>query len=464
MRRVLVVAGLILVCLTGLQAGEADPWAGKNRTDVVMLLGEPNKTKSANGGEILTYKLVRLDEGAMPPVGMRVLGVPGIRGLVGTRTPSGAINGDEVAINPTEVDGKGRGTGGGVEIEESSSISWNTKDKQLERSWEDRPATRGKLTLKFHVSADGTIETWSMSPKKAATDLSTQPTPSTPTPEQLANLTYYDVIVAEPVELLDGHWVGPPFVEGGSERPMVELIREPVAFGDLNGDGADDAAVLLAESSGGSGTRIWVSTAGVLLDRPTCFGSALVGDRPQIRSMQIDKRGWIRLEVVDAGPRDPVCCPTKLWTKEWALVEGELMQVSALMGESLSVGLLAGQEWILTHFDVDEPVSPAPRITARFEAGELSGSSGCNSYFAETMGQQPGVIAFGAVGATRRACLPNVMSVEQKFLSRLGLVTRYGFRMGRLALFWQDGERSGAMLFTSSDTKDGEVLGSAVYN
>ena len=286
---------------------------------------------------------------------------------------------------------------------------------------------------------------------------STQPRPSTPTLEQLANLTYYDVITAEPVKLVDGRWEGAPFAEGGSERPVVELIREPIIFGDLNGDGTDDAAVLLAESSGGSGTRIWVSTVGVQLDRPTCFGSALVGDRPQIRSMRIDERGWIRLEVVDAGPRDPVCCPTKLWTKEWTLVEGKLMQVSALMGESLSVELIADREWTLTHFDMDEPAPPALPITARFESGKLLGSSGCNNYFAETTGRQPGIIAFGAVGSSRRACPPDVMSVEQEFLTRLGLVTRYGFWMGRLALFWQDGERSGTMLFTNSGTQEGGV-------
>jgi hypothetical protein len=39
------------------------------------------------------------------------------------------------------------------------------------------------------------------------------------------------------------------------------------------------------------------------------------------------------------------------------------------------------------------------------------------------------------------------MELEQKFLTRLDAVNRYGYLAGQLALTWQDGDRFGTLLF-----------------
>ena len=152
-------------------------------------------------------------------------------------------------------------------------------------------------------------------------------TTTTPTVEQLLNLTYYD-IVPEPVELEDGHWVGSPFVAGSDARPVVNLVEETIRFGDLNGDGVDDAAVLLAVEDSATGGGVWVAAVGVPLGQPSNFGSAFVGRQTEIRSIEITDARWIHMKVLD-GP--PGKAPTQRWTKDWALVDGILKQVSALV-------------------------------------------------------------------------------------------------------------------------------------
>jgi hypothetical protein len=172
MRRKLWLMMGAVVCLAGVCAAEPakneDPWAGKTKSDVVALLGDPTKTKQiAEGGEELTYKFKRLEEGAVPPVGMTVLNVPGI-GVV-AQVPKTVSRGEgDTTITPTRVDKKGRPVEGGVTTEESTNISWGTDGKKVERSWEERPAIRGKVTLKFNVTAAGEIASWSVKPKKAA--------------------------------------------------------------------------------------------------------------------------------------------------------------------------------------------------------------------------------------------------------------------------------------------------------
>jgi hypothetical protein len=172
MYRVPWVALLAVGCLAGAWAADApaeDPWKGKTRADVTALLGEPTKTKtSGDGTEALTYKLYRLHEDAVPPPEVMVLNVPGI-GVVGQMQQLDTLGAGDVALVPDERDRKGRGTGGGVGSgEESYSVEYDPKSGEVTRSWEEKPAFRGKVTLKFQVSGDGSVESWSVSPKKAA--------------------------------------------------------------------------------------------------------------------------------------------------------------------------------------------------------------------------------------------------------------------------------------------------------
>jgi hypothetical protein len=152
--------------------------------------------------------------------------------------------------------------------------------------------------------------------------------PATPplTVEALKNAQYQG-IYDQPVTLTDGQYEGPPFVEGGASRPTVTFI-EPYALGDLDGDGAADAAVLLVENSGGSGSFVYLAA---VLDRggsPDNVATALLGDRLQPQSLAITK-GRIDLQVIGFGPNDPLCCPTQQEEQTYALQDGQLVQTSS---------------------------------------------------------------------------------------------------------------------------------------
>ena len=123
------------------------------------------------------------------------------------------------------------------------------------------------------------------------------------TPDALANATYQSDYAANgEITLVDGQ--AEEEIAPGSASKLVVTLIEPTAFGDLNGDGIDDAAVLLASESGGSGTFIDLHA---VLDEdgaPVDAASAFLGDRVQVNSLVIGD-GVIVVEAGHTGPTDP---------------------------------------------------------------------------------------------------------------------------------------------------------------
>ncbi|MDM8529156.1 META domain-containing protein [Anaerolineales bacterium HSG24] len=134
----------------------------------------------------------------------------------------------------------------------------------------------------------------------------------------------YQGIYAEPVELTDGKYEGEPFVEGGASRPTVTFIDPFNAFGDLNGDDFEDAAITLAENSGGSGTFIYLAAV-VSQDRSLInVATQFLGDI-QLKSLAIES-GEIVVTLVTHAPDDPMCCPSQEEIKRYRLQDGALVE------------------------------------------------------------------------------------------------------------------------------------------
>ena len=101
-------------------------------------------------------------------------------------------------------------------------------------------------------------------------------------------------------------------------------LAEPMAFGDLNGDGASDAAVLLAENYGGSG--VFVSLI-VMLNQnglPVQAANELIDDRPVLNSVAI-RDGQVFLDVTVHGPNDPGCCAAQPNKRIYTYEAGRLL-------------------------------------------------------------------------------------------------------------------------------------------
>ena len=150
----------------------------------------------------------------------------------------------------------------------------------------------------------------------------TVPTPpvSALTEETLLNIQYFSPMLQVPVQLVNGEFSG--VVDG------VELnakVRPEIAFGDLNRDGIDDAALLLSENTGGSG--IFVSLI-VIYSQGDHFQQApavMIDDRPVINLFTLEN-GSVNVTGLIHGPNDPMVDPTTTFSAEYRLFGGRLVQ------------------------------------------------------------------------------------------------------------------------------------------
>jgi heat shock protein HslJ len=268
-----------------------------------------------------------------------------------------------------------------------------------------------------------------------------------PSLEQLANMAYTG-IYEHAIMLKNGRWEGDPFMAGGTARPAVGLVDDFILTGDLDADGNDEAVVLLWESTGGSGTYSYMAVTGMRDDTPYTIGTALIGERVQVRTGRI-VGNRIELDVIQQGTGDAACCPSQKATHSWTLDASGLHVNASKITGTQSVADLAGTEWVLNRLDANEPLAAQAEITLVFDGDRISGKSGCNRYFAgvtET-GELPGDLSVSNIGGTRMACPEEVMTLETRYLEALGSVTRYSFQAGKLALTWRKDDVTDTMLF-----------------
>ena len=270
-----------------------------------------------------------------------------------------------------------------------------------------------------------------------------------PSLQELKNATYSGVAEAgSSFTLAGGRWEGQPFAPGAASRPSVTLARDFRLLGDLDGDGADEAVVLLAGSAGGTGEMSYLAVVGRRGGKVANLTTAPIGDRVQVRDARIDGRDIV-LEVVQAGQDDAACCPADLVTRIWGFEAGALKEGAPTKTGRLSVDALAGTQWVLKAWAWDEAAPASPEVTLKLDGSRVAGSAGCNNYFAPvTPGDAPGDIAVGPAVATRMMCPEPDMTVETRLLGQLSGVRQVSFVAGQLALSYtrEDGTL-GVMLF-----------------
>lgn len=261
------------------------------------------------------------------------------------------------------------------------------------------------------------------------------------TVETLKNAAYRG-IYTEAVQLTDGQYEGEPFVEGSASRPTL-TFTDAYAFGDLNGDGVEDAVVALVESSGGSGNFYYLAAVLNQDGNAENVATQLLGDRVQVQSVSIDG-AEITVKAVAHGPDDPMCCPTQEVTLVYRLDGEQLVKVSEEMVATEAPTALEGTQWTLVSYVNSQgetvTVLPGTEITAEFTADQIAGGAGCNRYFASYQVDGAG-ITFGPVGATEMWCAEpdGTMAQERDYLAALEAVTGYQVEEDTLTLMDADG-------------------------
>ncbi|MCC7573950.1 MAG: META domain-containing protein [Candidatus Methanofastidiosum sp.] len=85
------------------------------------------------------------------------------------------------------------------------------------------------------------------------------------------------------------------------------------------------------------------------------------------------------------------------------------------------------------------PISNS-KMTLEFNDGRISGSSGCNSFFAKYTVEGKSM-SFGLIGATKMYCSnPSVMEQEQTYFMRLESVKSYKIEGNKLTLIDANGK------------------------
>ena len=153
--------------------------------------------------------------------------------------------------------------------------------------------------------------------------------------EQLRNAEYFLPLLGDedtPIRFEDGEG-SIAYGEGATERDYAGIDNDTVAFGDLDGDGFADAALVVFTSGGGSGTFKHLVA---VLDRdgePVQAARVYLGDRVPVTSLTVTS-GQIVAQMVTHRRSDGLCCPTLEITRDFALRGGELVPRQALVVES----------------------------------------------------------------------------------------------------------------------------------
>ncbi len=109
----------------------------------------------------------------------------------------------------------------------------------------------------------------------------------------------------------------------------TELDYRMVAFGDLNNDGIDDAAVILENVTGGSGCFLDLVAVYNINGNPKSAASIGLGDRVRIKDIVI-KNGLIELKMLSHAEDDGQCCPTKKTAPKFKIKGKKLIEITGV--------------------------------------------------------------------------------------------------------------------------------------
>jgi len=266
--------------------------------------------------------------------------------------------------------------------------------------------------------------------------------------QDLANATYSSEFTQSGTATLTAGEYSEAAAPGSATQTVVTLAPH-VAYGQL--DGGDAAAVVLVTDPGGSGTFYSLHLMTTQNGQPVEVASTSLGDRVQINSVTIQDN-QIVVDMVQAGPDDPMCCPSQHVIKTYEVQADQLVEVSSQEvtdGGAEADQTLAGTAWMLTTLNGAEPL-PETTITASFDAdGTLNGTNSCNRYGAvyEVDGE---AITITLGPTTLMACPDPIMLQADEYMAALASAAAYQIQGDVLEL--RDSEGVVVAAFTAQPT------------
>lgn len=164
-----------------------------------------------------------------------------------------------------------------------------------------------------------------------------------PLDAMLGNIEYSSEFTTSGTALLvDGE-----YREAAAPDSATETVVMLTDFGDVGAlNEQPTIAVVLATDAGGSGTFYTLHVVQDVDGEPVDIAAIALGDRIQINSINIEEN-QIVVDMIAAGPDDPLCCPTQHVINTYELQDGTLVETSSeIIGtvESEDVVTPAGSE------------------------------------------------------------------------------------------------------------------------
>lgn len=276
-------------------------------------------------------------------------------------------------------------------------------------------------------------------------------------PDVLANMEIKSELTADGVALLASGVYTEPVAPGSASVIEVQLQPFPIAYGQI--DEQDAAAVIIAESGGGSGT--FVNLALIVDQDGTAehVASAPLGENVVVQELAIDNN-QITLAMLTQGPDDPLCCPSQIVTQVYEL-QGETLALvdetteTALAGESALAGTL--WTWVETQMNDGSVKTPATEgaFTLTFlDDGAVSATTDCNTFNGSFTEGSDGVgLTIAFLISTAMACPDGAQ--EQEFIADVTSINGYIITdAGQLALLLPFD--SGSMIFNPAEVASAE--------
>jgi uncharacterized membrane protein len=126
------------------------------------------------------------------------------------------------------------------------------------------------------------------------------------------------------VSVVDGQWVGEPVVPGSASRSRLQVVQSTLVAADVDTDGVDESFGVVVAATGGTGSFYYLAAF-----RPDGAGMestaiTFLGDRVEIEDLVIEDN-TVRVDLVEHGDGDPMCCPTRKVSRHYALVGSRLV-------------------------------------------------------------------------------------------------------------------------------------------
>lgn len=237
---------------------------------------------------------------------------------------------------------------------------------------------------------------------------------------------------------------------GSATKHAVSIFGEPI-YGDLTGDGKNDAAVMLVSNPGGSGAFYYATLAIATGSTYTTTNTLLLGDRIAPQTVEVrDSRAVFN--YAERKANEPMTTQPSIGKSLWIHYDMKSGQIGEFVnnfeGEADTRKMTLGMKkwnWVKTQMNDGKVTTPKSegKFTLTFNKdGQVTVTTDCNT-MSGTYEVQENTLAFNQMISTMMYCGG---SQEQEFASKLNEVGSYLFTSnGELVL--EIKMDSGAMIF-----------------